>query len=124
MVPTIFYAACAIAAAGLALLLMQSGKKFRMGASILGLAGIAWILVIIIQKIPTPASEFGPLGLMIFCAFISVASAVRVITHHRPVFCALYFVLVVVSGAMGNYVSRHKTVTDVDVDIAFNDDHI
>ncbi|MEI6877876.1 MAG: NADH-quinone oxidoreductase subunit J [Planctomycetota bacterium] len=99
MVPTIFYAACAIAAAGLALLLMQSGSKFRMGATILGLAGIAWILVIVVQTIPTPASEIGPLGLMILCAFVSVASAVRVITHHRPVFCALYFVLVVVSGA-------------------------
>ncbi len=99
MVPTIFYAACAIAAAGLALLLMQSVRKFRMGASVLGLAGIAWILVIVVRSIPTPTSELGPLGAMILCAFISVASAVRVITHHRPVFCALYFVLVVVSGA-------------------------
>lgn len=99
MVPNFFYAACAVAAAGLALLLMQSGRKFRTGASVLGLAGIAWILVIVVRSIPTPTNELGPLGVLILCAFVSVASAVRVITHHRPVFCALYFVLVVISGA-------------------------
>jgi len=99
MVPTFFYAACALAAVGLALLLMPSGQKFRVGASVFGLAGIAWILVLIVQSFATPSDEIPNLGIMILCAFISVAGAVRVITHHRPVFSALYFVLVVLSGA-------------------------
>ncbi len=99
MVPTLFYAACAIAAMGLALILMPTGHKVRLGATVLGLAGVAWILVLVIGAIPTGMSEVGPLGLMVLCALVSVASAVRVITHHRPVFSAMYFVLVVISGA-------------------------
>ena len=108
MVPILFYAACAVASAGLLLLLMSSGgnaghdgqgRAMRAVATVLGLAGIAWILVVIVQAIPVTNDSLGQVGLMILCAFISIGSAVRVITHHRPVFCALYFVLVVVSGA-------------------------
>ncbi len=99
MVPTFFYAACAIAAAGLMVLLMPSGRRFRMGGSVLGLAGIAWILMLVVRASPFASDELGPIGLMCLCAIVSVAAAVRVITHHRPVFSALYFVLVVVSGA-------------------------
>lgn len=108
MVPILFYAACAVASAGLLLLLMARGgnadhesqsRAMRAAATVLGLAGIAWILVLIVRTIPVANDSLGQVGLMTLCAFISIASAVRVITHHRPVFCALYFVLVVVSGA-------------------------
>ncbi|MSR43747.1 MAG: hypothetical protein EXS15_00075 [Phycisphaerales bacterium] len=99
MVPIFFYVACAMSAAGLALLLMPQGRTLRFGASIMGLAGIAWILVQIVRSIGAPSDALAPIGVLALCAFVSVASAVRVITHHRPVFCALYFVLVVVSSA-------------------------
>ncbi len=105
MVPLLFYAACAVASAGLLLLLMakagtgEHGRAKRVAASLIGLAGIAWILVLIVQAIPVPDNSLGQLGLILLCSFISIAAAVRVITHHRPVFCALYFVLVVLSGA-------------------------
>ncbi len=108
MVPILFYAACAVASAGLLLLLMarggnaaheSQGRAMRGAATVIGLAGIAWILVLIVRAIPVGNDSLGQVSLMSLCAFISIASAVRVITHHRPVFCALYFVLVVVSGA-------------------------
>ncbi|MFM7480552.1 MAG: NADH-quinone oxidoreductase subunit J [Planctomycetota bacterium] len=99
MVPTIFYAACAAAAVALLMLLLPSAKKVRTAGTVLGLASIAWILVTIVRAIPVPDSALGNVGMTLLCAFISVAAAVRVITHHRPVYSALYFVLVVISGA-------------------------
>lgn len=99
MVPIFFYVACAVAAAGVALLLLPHGRGKRVGASVLGLAGLAWILVEIVGSVAPNAGELQPLGIVLLCGIVSIASAVRVITHHRPVFCALYFVLVVVSSA-------------------------
>ncbi len=108
MVPIFFYAACAVASVGLLLLLTaragtagraRSARAMRGVGTVLGLAGIAWILVLIVQALPIATDSVAPVGAMALCAFISVGAAVRVITHHRPVFCALYFILVVVAGA-------------------------
>ncbi len=44
-----------------------------------------------------------PLGGLVLCGLVAVSSAARVITHPRPVYSAIYFVLVVISAA-GAYV--------------------
>jgi len=99
MVPTIFYAACSAAAVALVMLLLPGTRKVRTAGTVVGLASLAWILVTIVQSIPAQEGALGSVGMTALCAFISVAAAVRVITHHRPVYSALYFVLVVISGA-------------------------
>lgn len=99
MVPILFYAACAVASAGLLLLLRPSTNRFRTEASVLGIAAVAGIFTLIVQGGSVATEALAPTSLMALCGFISVAAAVRVITHPRPVFSALYFVLVVISGA-------------------------
>ncbi|MSR28011.1 MAG: hypothetical protein EXS03_00335 [Phycisphaerales bacterium] len=99
MVPFLFYAACAVASVGLLLLLKPRSGVTRSGAALAGLAGLAWMLALAAETFDAARGDLLPLGGFVLCALISVASAVRVITHPRPVFCALYFILVVVSGA-------------------------
>ena len=99
MIPPLLYAASAICAVGLFLLLRQPTGKARLGATILGLAGLAWLLVQGVQA--SGAVGFDPrVALMSLAVAMATAAAVRVITTTRPVFAALYFVLVVVAGAV------------------------
>jgi NADH-quinone oxidoreductase subunit J len=99
MTPPLLYAASAICAVGLLLLLKQPTGKARLGATILGLAGLAWLLVQAVQA--SGALGFDPrVAVMSLAVAMSTAAAVRVITTTRPVFAALYFVLVVVAGAV------------------------
>jgi NADH-quinone oxidoreductase subunit J len=93
------YAASAICAVGLFLLLRQPTGKVRLGATILGLAGLAWLLVQGVQA--SGAVGLDPrVAIMSLAVAMATAAAVRVITTTRPVFAALYFVLVVVAGAV------------------------
>lgn len=99
MTPTLLYAASALCAAGLLLLLRQPTGKLRLGASVIGLAGLAWLLVQTVQA--AGAVGIDPrVAVMCLAITLAVAAAVRVITTTRPVFAALYFVLVVVAGAV------------------------
>ncbi len=98
MLPPLLYAACAVCAAGLLLLLKQPGSKARMGATVIGLAGLAWLLVQVVQA--SGHVGFDPrVGVLALAGAAAVAAAVRVITTTRPVFAALHFVLVVISAA-------------------------
>lgn len=99
MVPILYYAACAVASVGLLLLTKPRGSRRRVGISILGLAGVAWILVLAAREATADVPGLVGVGCMALCAFVAIAAAARVITHPRPVFSALYFVLVVVSSA-------------------------
>ena len=103
MVPFLFYAACALASVGLLLLLRPRGSASRLGAAVAGLAGVAWILVLAVEKATKTDGQLLPLGAMVLCGLVAVSSAARVITHPKPVYSALYFVLVVISTA-GTYV--------------------
>jgi len=99
MIPPLLFAASAICAVGLFLLLRQPTGKARFGATILGLAGLAWLLVQGVQA--SGALGFDPrVAIMSLAVAMATAAAVRVITTTRPVFAALYFVLVVVAGAV------------------------
>jgi NADH-quinone oxidoreductase subunit J len=108
MEANLLYIACVAGAAALYLTLRPASVGGRRGlrafGAILGLGVFGWL----IWAAPGFLQSLGGLDarpegrpepfFMLFSA-ISVASAVRMITHERPVYSALYFVLVVLSSA-------------------------
>jgi NADH-quinone oxidoreductase subunit J len=97
MQPIHFYAACAVAAAALYALMRPKGRAIRAGATIVGFAAVAWMLATVASALPGPTGRFALIGL---CAFVGVSGAVRLVTHPKPIYAALYFVLVIVSSAV------------------------
>jgi NADH-quinone oxidoreductase subunit J len=91
-------ASVAISAAGLAVLMQSSKRQLRIGGTVLGLAGFAMLFVEVLKRAAGPGSDGGlpPVFPVIF-GFLAIAGAVRMITHPRPVFAALYFILVVIA---------------------------
>jgi NADH-quinone oxidoreductase subunit J len=93
--PLIVYGLCALGAVGVLLALPRRGNLPQIfGALIASLAGGAALIVMGLK-----AKEHLPnLHFYIF-AFIALAAALRVITHPKPVYAALYFVLTVIASA-------------------------
>lgn len=93
------YIICVVGAVALYLVLRPgqgSPNPARVVGAVLGLAAFAWLLVESIRLIaPGQRPE---LYYTIF-SVIALASGLRLITHSRPVYCALYFVMVVLSSA-------------------------
>jgi NADH-quinone oxidoreductase subunit J len=82
----------------------QGGRQaIRTVAVIAGLAALAWILVDASRWIGAggegPAAPERPGVIFVIFSLIAIASAVRMITHPKPVYCALYFIMVVLSSA-------------------------
>lgn len=98
MTPTILYLASLAGAVGLFLIMRPHRRTTRLAGTVLGAGALAFLLVQILKDLaddaPVPILEvvFGLGG---------IAGAVRMVTHPRPVFAAIWFVVVVVcSGGM------------------------
>ncbi|MGA1223033.1 MAG: NADH-quinone oxidoreductase subunit J [Phycisphaerales bacterium] len=92
--------AAAISAAGLALLMVPGKRGLRLAGTVIGLAGFAMFFVEVLKRatvLGEPAG-FPPVFPVVF-GFLAVVGAVRMVTHPRPVFAALYFILVVIATA-------------------------
>lgn len=93
---TILYALVAIGAAGLYGLMPRAGYRVGRTAAITMCASLAGLMVY-------GARALGWTGLQdfYFCVFgaLALIGAIRVITHIRPVYSALYFVMVILSVA-------------------------
>lgn len=91
--PYILYGLCAIGAVGVCLALPRRGRSPQIvGALLAALAG-AGALAALALKNPTDLPD---IYFYIFSA-IGLGAALRVITHPRPVYAALYFVLTVIA---------------------------
>lgn len=95
---------CAIAAVGMYLLLAMQSRAGRFVGIIVGLAALAWLAIKLIgtgeiDGSPVPAAGDMPQPLFYVFALIAIGAGARMITHDRPVYCALYFVMVVMSSA-------------------------
>ncbi len=104
MAPALIYTISILGAVGLYLLLRPAGlpthageRPLRALGALFGLAAVAWMIVSISRHLS--ADDARPEAFYTIFTIIALASAVRMITHHRPVYCALYFVLVVLSSA-------------------------
>ncbi|MBC24017.1 MAG: hypothetical protein CMJ32_08910 [Phycisphaerae bacterium] len=96
MNPVLLYAACLAGAIGLGLLLNPGNRPLRLAGLVIGLGGIAWLLGQALQR----SAEMAELPLLeVIFGLIAIAAAARMVTHSRPVFSALYFILVVLASA-------------------------
>ncbi|MAB82933.1 MAG: hypothetical protein CMJ24_05795 [Phycisphaerae bacterium] len=92
------YIACLSGAFALYLLLRPGPLVVKLLGTVIGFCTLAWLMVICSQTVP---GSFEPGRDILFLVFgaIAISAAVRMITHPRPVYSALYFVMVVMSSA-------------------------
>lgn len=92
------YIACLAGASALYLLLRPGPLVIKLLGTVVGFCALGWLVVICSQVVP---GEIDPAHEILFLIFgaIALSSAVRMITHSRPVYSALYFVMVVMSSA-------------------------
>lgn len=96
------YLISVLGAVGLYLLLAKASRPVAKWIGVVLLvAGGAWLAKEGLARLGPAVSESSttPGAFFYIFAAIALASAVRMITHHRPVYCALYFVMVVLSSA-------------------------
>ncbi|MBT5381398.1 MAG: NADH-quinone oxidoreductase subunit J [Phycisphaerae bacterium] len=90
------YIATLIAAIGLLLMLIARPGPARVGGGVVGLAGLAWLFVQA-GALPGGVEDVAADVLFLIFALIAIAAAVQMIVQQRPVYSALFFVLVVMS---------------------------
>jgi NADH-quinone oxidoreductase subunit J len=95
--PMIILLLCVLGAAGTMLLLPGRRAVPPLGGALLTLAGLGLALIVFRSMAGPAQSDTGPY-FWIFSA-IALVGAVRVITHPRPVYSALYFILTVFASA-------------------------
>jgi len=105
MAPTILYTACLLGALGLYLLMRRGDAEPRRAravatiGAVLGIGVFAFLAMGIAESLVLADESRRPGFFYVVFSLIAVVSAVRMITHGRPVYSALYFVLVVLSSA-------------------------
>ncbi len=95
------YLISVLGAAGMYLVLGKASRPLKWTGILLLLAAGAWLAKEGITRL-APVTETegkGPGAFFYIFAAIALASAIRMVTHTRPVYCALYFVMVVLSSA-------------------------
>ncbi len=88
---------CAVGAVALVFLMRPNKTGVRMGATVLALAAFAGLFVEVLKRASTGDEGGIPPVFPVIFGFLALAGAVRMITHPRPVFAALYFILVVIA---------------------------
>jgi NADH-quinone oxidoreductase subunit J len=95
--PMVILLLCAAAGVGTVLLLPGPRQSPKLGSVAVAIAGIALGLIVLRASTGHVGTDTGPY-FWIFAA-IALIGALRVITHPRPVYSALYFVLTVFASA-------------------------
>lgn len=93
------YLACAVGALGLFLLVRHQDVNYRILGMIAGIAGVGWLFMQLTFSLAAESGEGRPAVLFWVFAAIAIGAAVRMVTHTRPVYSALYFVMVVLSSS-------------------------
>jgi NADH-quinone oxidoreductase subunit J len=97
MAPGIIYTSCVLGAIALYVLLIPGRPALKPVGIVLGLGALGWVFKASIEAVAGGVA--GPGVLFYVFSAIAIAAAVRMITHTRPVYAALYFVMVVLSSA-------------------------
>lgn len=98
----LFYAAAVLGAVALYLLMQPRASAFRAALTVGGLAAVGLLLTTVARSAPAPtgSESDGPFWLYVLLALGGISGAVRMVTHPKPVYAALYFILVVLSTAV------------------------
>ncbi len=91
----VLYLIVAAGAVGVYFLLPRAGKSTGVVGAIFGLAALAALIVWFASSVAPGGNDW----IFYVLALIAIAASSRVITHPRPVYSAIYFVLVVVAVA-------------------------
>lgn len=102
----VLYIASVVGAVALFLLMPKPGKDLRILGGLIGAAtlGALWLLLVPLYLINDQGAlntgfSDGQTPFYYVFSSIAICAAVRVITHSRPVYAALWFVMVVISSA-------------------------
>ncbi len=93
--PAILYAALVIGALGVALALPRPRVSPQVIGAVLGIGALAGLLVSMALK----AGDQSPGAYFYVFSVIALGSGLRVISHPRPVYAALYFIITILSSA-------------------------
>jgi NADH-quinone oxidoreductase subunit J len=96
MTANLLYLVFALGGAGMYLLLPKENKRQSLAGAVIGGLAVVALLVVLAARVASPDQTSAFFYLF---AAIAVLSASRVVTHPNPVYCAVYFVLVVVAVA-------------------------
>ena len=104
---TLLFAASVLGALALVLMMPRPGRKLGIVGAILGLGalGLGWLVAAVgtgfIEQLAQDTLGLPRVAFIYYYvfSFIAIASAVRVITHKRPVYSALWFIMVVLASA-------------------------
>jgi NADH-quinone oxidoreductase subunit J len=97
--PILLYTACVLGALGIGLAMPRRGFSPQIIGALIAALGLGVLMVGLGVKSPGGLPNFN----FYLFSLIALGSAVRVITHPRPVYAALYFVLTIVASS-GLYV--------------------
>lgn len=97
--PILLFAACLLGALGVALALPRKGVSPQLVGALIGALGLGGIFLALGLRSPQSLPNF---NFYLFTA-IALGSALRVISHPRPVYAALYFILTILASS-GLYV--------------------
>ncbi len=90
------YLIISVGGAGLCLLLGDPSRSRSVAGAILGLSAVGALFVLLGLRLAAPDASTAMFYLF---SAIAVVAAARVVTHRRPIYSALYFVLVVLAVA-------------------------
>lgn len=93
------YIASAIGAITLFMMAPRRGyNPLRLGG-LLGAMALGGLWLALASRLPDLGPDKAPMGYYYIFSAIAIAAAARVITHKRPVYCALWFVMVILAAA-------------------------
>ena len=92
------YIACVTLALTIYAALRPSPLSMQVTMVTIGVAASGWLIGIVTGSL-SAFSEVGHGIFFIIFSLCAVAAAIRMVTHERPIYCALYFVLIVISTA-------------------------
>lgn len=90
----LLYLVFALGAVGVYFLLPRSGTRGNYAGIVLGILALAAWLVVMATRFIAPGTSG---AMFLFCAAIAIVATARVISHPKPFYSAIYFVLTVVA---------------------------
>ena len=98
MEPVLPYFACLVLALAMYAAIRPASLTFRLGAIVATVAAAGWLLGIVAGYFSSLQSDSGGVFFVLF-SLAAIGGAVRMISHERPIYCALHFVIVVIASA-------------------------
>ncbi|MDP7008982.1 MAG: NADH-quinone oxidoreductase subunit J [Phycisphaerales bacterium] len=98
MDPVLPYLACLVLALTIYAAIRPASLTFRIAAIVAVVAAAGWVLGIVAGFFSSLAGDATSPFFILFSLAL-IAAAIRMVSHERPIYCALHFVLVVIASA-------------------------